>query len=45
MKNNNVIESNEDEDDFAKKLEKELENESNTYINNYEFKQEKSDNE
>ena len=45
MKNNNVIESNEDEDDFAKKLEKELENESNTYINNYEFKQEKSDDE
>ena len=44
MKNINFIE-NEEEDDFAKKLEEDLEKESNIYINNFEFKYEKSDEE
>ena len=44
MENINIIE-NEEEDDFAKALEKDLENESNIYINNYQSKEEKSDDE
>lgn len=40
----NIIE-NDEEDDFAKKLEKDLENESNIYINNFQFKEEKTDDE
>ena len=44
MKNINFIE-NEEEDDFAKKLEEDLEKESNIYINNFELKSEKSDEE
>ena len=45
MKNNNINENNKEEDDFAKQLEKDLENESNIYINKIEFNQEKSDEE
>ena len=45
MKNNIIIENNEDEDDFAKQLEKDLENESNIYTNKNEFNPEKSDEE
>ena len=41
MKKNNIIE-NDEEDDFAKELEKDLENESNIYINNFQLKEEKS---
>jgi len=44
MKNINIIE-NEEEDDFAKELEKDLENESNIYINNFQLNEEKSDDE
>ena len=44
MKNINFIE-NEEEDDFAKKLEEDLEKESNIYINNFELKPEKTDEE
>ena len=44
MKNINFIE-NEEEDDFAKQLEEDLEKESNIYINNFELKIEKSDDE
>ena len=44
MKNINFIE-NEEEDDFAKQLEQDLEKESNIYINNFELKSEKSDEE
>jgi len=44
MKNINFIE-NEEEDDFAKQLEADLEKESNIYINNFELKSEKSDEE
>ena len=44
MKNINIIEDNE-EDDFAKELEKDLENEANIYINNFKYVQEKSDDE
>ena len=43
MKNNNIIEN--EEDDFAKELEKDLEKESNIYINNFELKEEISDEE
>ena len=42
--NINNIENNE-EDEFAKELEKDLENESNVYINNFKYEQEKSDDE
>ena len=45
MKKNIIIENNEDEDDFAKQLEKDLENESNIYTNKNEFNPEKSDEE
>ena len=41
MKKINIIE-NDEEDDFAKELEKDLENESNIYINNFQLKEEKS---
>ena len=44
MKNINFIE-NEEEDDFAKQLEQDLEKESNVYINKFEIKIEKSDEE
>lgn len=44
MKNINFIE-NEEEDAFAKQLEEELEKETNIYINNFELKSEKSDEE
>ena len=44
MKNINFIE-NEEEDAFAKQLEEDLEKESNIYINNFEIKTEKSDEE
>ena len=44
MKNINFIE-NEEEDAFAKQLEEDLEKESNIYINNFEIKSEKSDEE
>ena len=44
MKNINFIE-NEEEDDFAKQLEQDLEKESNVYINEFEIKIEKSDEE
>ena len=44
MENINIIE-NEEEDDFAKELEKDLENESNIYINNFQSKEEKTDDE
>ena len=44
MKKINIIE-NDEEDDFAKKLEEDLEKESNIYINNFELKEEKSDDE
>ena len=40
---NNI--ENKEEDDFAKELEKDLENESNIYINNFKYEQEKSDDE
>ena len=40
----NLIE-NEEEDDFAKALEKDLENESNIYVNNFQLKEEKTDDE
>ena len=43
-KNINFIE-NEEEDAFAKQLEEELEKETNIYINNFELKSEKSDEE
>ena len=43
MKNINFIEN--EEDDFAKKLEEDLEKESNIYINNFELKPEKTDEE
>ena len=41
MEKINIIE-NDEEDDFAKELEKDLENESNIYINNFQLKEEKS---
>ena len=44
MEKINIIE-NEEEDDFAKELEKDLENESNIYINNFQSKEEKTDDE
>ena len=44
MKKINIIE-NDEEDDFAKKLEEDLEKESNIYINNFQLKEEKSDDE
>jgi ankyrin repeat protein len=44
MKNIDFIE-NEEEDAFAKQLEEELEKETNIYINNFELKREKSDEE
>ena len=44
MENINIIE-NEEEDDFAKELEKDLETESNIYINNFQSKEEKTDDE
>jgi hypothetical protein len=44
MEKFNLIE-NEEEDDFAKALEKDLENESNIYVNNFQLKEEKTDDE
>ena len=45
MKNINIIENEEEEDDFAKELEKDLEKESNIYINNFQLNEEKTDDE
>ena len=44
MKKINIIE-NDEEDDFAKKLEEDLEKESNIYVNNFELKEDKTDDE
>ena len=43
MKNINIIENEEEEDAFAKELEKDLEKESNIYINNFQLNEEKTD--
>lgn len=45
MKNINIIENEEEEDAFAKELEKDLEKESNIYINNFQLNEEKTDDE
>ena len=42
MKKINIIE-NDEEDDFAKKLEEDLEKESNIYVNNFQLKEDKTD--